>query len=485
MAIAAIFAGCSKDEDFVKQEGVTLDKSTLTLNVADFVELGAKINPESATSNYLIWKTSDSKIATVTGHGQVAAIGPDYNKIGDGTAKITATTADGKQVAECVVTVKPVKATGVTIEPEVVEGVTVTGQTVEIEENASVNLKAIVAPNNAKPVSTPDPNTASYNTNKWLTWESSDPSVATIEGDNAEAEKFITAKGHKEGTSTITVKTDDGGFVGTITVKVKAPAMIDLWVSDEASSCEFKMGGKADAENAGKWLKYDAKTNTVSWTANTTGAVRSDTLEMVGAKAIITQISEKDFKNMTLKAKLFDPNKTLGKGNTNASETAVTFEAAKGENGNNVTIKGLYLDAAIEGKLDIDYENKSYKLGVYLSHDKIYDAGNGKYCVVLPGTSANGTVWGAYNFCPSADKAFSDTNYDWLWFNLNDNGDLKYQYANASSKFVGQASANDKFWICALSIVKASATAITGTAYDVVYQANYNGSNESGMWFAK
>ena len=180
----------------------------------------------------------------------------------------------------------------------------------------------------------------------------------------------------------------------------------------------------------------------------------------------------------TMKAKLFDPNKTLGKGNTAAYTTTLTFSAAEGENGNNIKIKGLYLDSEVEGKVVI--AGSSVKIGVYVSSKKIYSAGDGKYCVLLPECSQINT-WGKYEFCPSADQAFSSTNYDWLWFDYSAaDKTLKYVYANA-----GQKSENDAYYYCGLSFVTASETEITGSSYDVIYQANYNGSNTEGISLVK
>lgn len=479
LACVAAFAlaSCDKESEVIPQSGVTLDSSEITLGIGEYAELGAKINPSNATSNYLKWASSDTKVATVTGHGQVIAVGANTSKIGNGTATITATTVDGNQVASCKVNVKPVRATGVSINKS----------SVEVDVRDSVKIEALVAPKSAVALASPDSKSATYNTNKWLKWSSSDPAVAVVDNNGTAWEQdktTVSVKGIKEGTATITVETLDGGYKATTQVTVKAPAVIDNWVNDSASSIEFKMGGDADVKNAAGWLKYDAKTKTVSWTENTTGAVRSDTLRMKGAMAVITQISENDFGTWTLRAKLFDPNKSAGKGNTNACETSVTIAGKAGENGNNITIKGLYKEAAVEGKLDIDYSAKTYKLGVYLSKTLVYDAGNGAYCVLLPecASAASGSYWTGYNFCPAADNAFSSTNSDWLWFEQVDGSadKLKYQYYGA-----GQISENGKYRYCGLSFVKASATAITGTSYDVIYQANYNGSNPESMYFKK
>ena len=88
----------------------------------------------------------------------------------------------------------------------------------------------------------------------------------------------------------------------------------------------------------------------------------------------------------------------------------------------------------------------------------------------------------SYNFAPG-DKGFSDSNYEWLWFTVSEDlKTLKYQYYGA-----GQMTSNGKYYICGISIPKATSTdkASIAGSYDVIYQANYNGSNEESMYFKK
>ena len=76
--------------------GVTLDKSTLTLNVGETGTLTATVTPETATENTVTWSSSDDTIATVDKDGKVTAVA-------EGTATITAKAGD--QSATCAVTV--------------------------------------------------------------------------------------------------------------------------------------------------------------------------------------------------------------------------------------------------------------------------------------------------------------------------------------------------------------------------------------------
>lgn len=312
---------------------------------------------------------------------------------------------------------------------------------------------------------------------------------AAIDGDKAVSYIAVWADGLGEGSVFSNIQStkygcdfdaDGIGAGTTCTAELNVETLVyNLIIPDE----EYKITGvRGNLKSTSvDWITLSNGTITVA--ENKTGAVRTGNITLDNDKQYnITQIGPNELSgSWTLITKLFDPNKTLGKGNTNAFKAPVTIALAAGENGNNVLISGLYLDAKVEGKVEINYETMAIRLGVYVSSTKIYDAGNGKYCVLLPECASTTAYWSGYNFCPKADKAFSDTNYDWLWFDLNEDYSVaKYQYYGA-----GQISPNGSYRYCGLSFVKASATAVTGTSYDVIYQANYNGSNAESMYFKK
>jgi len=85
--------------DNVPVEGVSLNKTALTLTAGASETLSATITPDNATNKAVTWTTSDASVATVS-DGTVTAIGA-------GTATITVTTADGNKTAACAVTVSP------------------------------------------------------------------------------------------------------------------------------------------------------------------------------------------------------------------------------------------------------------------------------------------------------------------------------------------------------------------------------------------
>ena len=79
--------------------GVSLNKTDLTLTAGDSEQLTATVAPGDAADKTVIWASSDTAVAMVDESGNVAAIG-------EGTATITVTTADGGKTAVCTVTVR-------------------------------------------------------------------------------------------------------------------------------------------------------------------------------------------------------------------------------------------------------------------------------------------------------------------------------------------------------------------------------------------
>ena len=86
--------------DTVPVTGVTLSENSLALQVGETHTLAATVIPEDADNKNVTWTSDDTSVATVSESGLVTAIG-------EGTATITVTTADGGLTATCMVTVTP------------------------------------------------------------------------------------------------------------------------------------------------------------------------------------------------------------------------------------------------------------------------------------------------------------------------------------------------------------------------------------------
>lgn len=180
---------------------VTLDKTTVELEVGGTSKLAATVAPENATNKDVTWTTSDAAVATVV-DGTVTALK-------EGTVTITAT-ADGK-TATCTVTIKakkvdetekpgaePEKPGEDTNNPVAVTDVTLDVATAELKIGETKKIAATVAPENA--------------TSKNVTWTTSDEKVATVAEDGT-----VTAVA--PGTATITATAGDKTATCEITVK--------------------------------------------------------------------------------------------------------------------------------------------------------------------------------------------------------------------------------------------------------------------------
>jgi uncharacterized protein YjdB len=78
---------------------IKLNKTKLTLTKGKTYKLIATINPSNATNKKVTWKTSNTRISSISKTGKLIA----KNK---GMAYITVTTVDGKKIAKCRITIK-------------------------------------------------------------------------------------------------------------------------------------------------------------------------------------------------------------------------------------------------------------------------------------------------------------------------------------------------------------------------------------------
>ena len=168
----------------VRVTGISLNKSTLTLNVGGTNTLIATVLPSNATNKSVTWSTNNSSVASVN-NGTVTA----HAK---GQATITVTTADGGYSASCSVTVNEVSTT------VNVQGVTLSTNTLSMKVRGTANLTANIRPSNA--------------TNKNVTWSTNNNAVASV------SNGLVTA--NSVGQATIRVATADGGYTDSCLVTV-------------------------------------------------------------------------------------------------------------------------------------------------------------------------------------------------------------------------------------------------------------------------
>lgn len=176
--------------------GVSLNKSTLNLNVGDTEILIPTITPDNATSSTIIW-SCDNNNAKVEG-GVVTALKA-------GTCVITATsddTTNGTIKATCSVICSNVN----------VQNVSISGDT-EVTTSTSITLSANITPGNA--------------TNKNVTWSKNNDNI-NITPNGLQCDVI----GVSEGSSVITVTTEDGNKTATYNITVStgivAPSDCDI-----------------------------------------------------------------------------------------------------------------------------------------------------------------------------------------------------------------------------------------------------------------
>ncbi|WP_051198000.1 starch-binding protein [Butyrivibrio sp. MB2005] len=173
-----------KVQESVAVTGVSFDKKTIKLGKGGKQQLSVNVAPANATNKDVTYKSSNSKIASVSASGLVKA----KKK---GTATITVTTKDGGFTASI-----KVKVT----DPVKVKSVKLNKKSKTLKVKASYTLKATIKPKNA--------------TITDVTWKSSNKKVAKVDANGK-----VTAVG--KGTAEITVTTKDGKYKATCKIKVK------------------------------------------------------------------------------------------------------------------------------------------------------------------------------------------------------------------------------------------------------------------------
>lgn len=187
-AITLLLICCGKKENpEVAVESISLNRSTITLEVATSEVLTATVLPSNATEKTVIWSSTDTNIATVEA-GRVTGVAP-------GSVEITVKC--GAATAKCSVTVI---ASARAIQLDKTEIV------LDVEETET--LVATVEP---------------ANTTDAVVWSSSDDTVASVK------DGLVTAVA--PGNAQITVKAGSQSAICSVTVKEPFPVAIDMGLS--------------------------------------------------------------------------------------------------------------------------------------------------------------------------------------------------------------------------------------------------------------
>lgn len=218
------------------------------------------------------------------------------------------------------------------------------------------------------------------------------------------------------------------GKVYTVERAVTKVSMETKWIADEAGSVEFPDGGSAAVTEG--FLSYaDGK---ISWTKNETGKPRSAKLVFAnGSTFEALQIGPADFKGAwTFTTKVFaqagsfvpakDPY-TFGDVTLGEPRNTEALVAPDGKTyTNNIGVKGLFFDTVLDACLDIDYEAKTLRMGLFLdTRDGIGQQVNGKYATYFPGLATkSATAWGKPWLYTETE--LGDPDYVWMWFKISE-----------------------------------------------------------------
>ena len=165
-------------------KAISVSPSSSTIVKGTTLQLKVTFTPSNYSNKNVVWKSSNTSVATVSGTGKVTAKAA-------GTATITVKTSDGSKSSSCKVTV--------TSDQIKVKSVKMNCSSLNLSDGTCEDLTATITPKNA--------------TNKKVTWSSSNTNVATVDQNG-----MITTVA--PGQAVITVKTSDGGYTATCTVNV-------------------------------------------------------------------------------------------------------------------------------------------------------------------------------------------------------------------------------------------------------------------------
>lgn len=176
-------ATCTVKVDEIPVADVRLNKNTLILDIGETETLIATVLPENATIKEVFYTSNKPSVAIVGNNNGI------ISPIDLGKAIITVTTIDGNKTAKCELEViKRVNVTGVKLDKT----------KIDLGVGTREQLTATVTPSNA--------------TNKNISWNSSNPLIASVD-------KYGLVSAKTEGTVDISVITEDGSFNAKCEVK--------------------------------------------------------------------------------------------------------------------------------------------------------------------------------------------------------------------------------------------------------------------------
>ena len=182
-----ITATCITEVAYTPVTGVQISNSAITMGSGSTYQLTANVLPERASVKGVTWSSSNPTAVTVDDNGLVTC-----NVMSGDDVTIIVTTDEGSFTAACNVHIEHVPVTGIILNKD----------TMRMKSGETKTLDAYVLPVDAS--------------NKRVTWESSDPTIATVDSNGV-----VTSLSY--GSCNISAITEEGSFAAACSVNVKEP----------------------------------------------------------------------------------------------------------------------------------------------------------------------------------------------------------------------------------------------------------------------
>lgn len=233
---------CTEETQEVPVTSVTLSQPTAEMIIGETISLKVTISPSNATDKVITWASSKLSVATVDQEGKVEAIS-------EGTSTITASA--GGKIGSC--TVNVIKGF------VAVSSIELNKTVLPLEEDEEFLLEATVKPDDA--------------TDKTVSWESSNRSVATIDQNGR-------VKGIKEGEAKITAKAGDITAECAVAVSAKKIPVTMVMLNKESLSMivgdEYHLVATVVPDNAtDKAVQWSSNNTEVATVDPETGLVKA------------------------------------------------------------------------------------------------------------------------------------------------------------------------------------------------------------------
>jgi len=462
--IIPAFTSCkNEDEALPEATGAKFETTSMSLYIGQTKHIDVNYTPAKANTSNAVWISRDETKASVTG-GYVTGLL-------NGDVRIVLGLKKGS-------TVVLLDSLNVKVEKHDVTSLTLDKTDITVIKGKTATINATVGPENASL--------------KTVTWTSSNEKVATVDKDGV-------VSGVTKGSAVITAKADEKTATCKVTV-IEADSF-DIATDASAGSTKIVGGDQVDIKAEGNdFLSYTKATQTVSWSENTTGKVRSQKLTLdSGSEITVTQAPVKASSLMgqyQFNSKIFTKN--AAKSGVTAADNgtiSVKFEAPlKGETLNDVNGKTYTNTIGIKGLIDgvtvdatVIGAGEGTKVGVFMDGRTAQKCAKGKdgfeYIAVLPGLG-QGFISANYNFLPSPITA--EQNYCWIWFDLDKDGKT-LRYANGNKQKL--TNNGTEYYVIAISLVPCKTEKIEASKLDsawwVVYQANPGNNVTNGLSFTK